>query len=108
VEPEASEIPLERLRTLRRREIERFVELRPRGTRLLERAKTSMPNGVPTAWMASLYHHPPVVVKRGSGGAFTDVDDSAGPACGIQTGEADVDRYLEVLDGFLRDARSPH
>jgi glutamate-1-semialdehyde 2,1-aminomutase len=28
---------------------------------------------------------------------------SAGPACGIQTTEADVDRYLEVLDGFLRD-----
>jgi glutamate-1-semialdehyde 2,1-aminomutase len=28
--------------------------------------------------------------------------DSAGPACGIQTSEADVDRYLEVLDEFLR------
>ena len=27
--------------------------------------------------------------------------DSAGPACGIQTTEADVDRYLEVLDEFL-------
>ena len=27
--------------------------------------------------------------------------DSAGPACGIQTSEADVDRYLERLDGFL-------
>ena len=50
--------------------------------------------------MASLYHHPPVVVKRGSGGAFTD--------CGIQTGKADVDRYLDVLDGFLHDVRSPH
>ena len=27
--------------------------------------------------------------------------DSAGPACGIQTTEADVDRYLAVLDEFL-------
>ena len=26
---------------------------------------------------------------------------SAGPACGIQTSEADVDQYLEVLEGFL-------
>jgi glutamate-1-semialdehyde 2,1-aminomutase len=28
---------------------------------------------------------------------------SAGPACGIQTTEADVDRYLTVLDDFLSD-----
>jgi hypothetical protein len=27
--------------------------------------------------------------------------DSAGPACGLQTSEDDVDRYLEVLAGFL-------
>ena len=27
--------------------------------------------------------------------------DSAGPACGIQTSGADVDRYLEVLGDFL-------
>jgi glutamate-1-semialdehyde 2,1-aminomutase len=27
--------------------------------------------------------------------------DSAGPACGARTSEADVDRYLEVLDDFL-------
>jgi hypothetical protein len=27
--------------------------------------------------------------------------DSAGPACGIQASAEDVDRYLEVLDGFL-------
>jgi hypothetical protein len=109
-----------------------------------------MPNGVPMAWMATLYEHPPMVVDRGNGAAFTDVDgntyldfnladmsmfaghggeavaratfdaelynvqrlymanrgvweaiDSAGPACGIQTTKADVDRYLETLDGFL-------
>ena len=32
--------------------------------------------------------------------------DSAGPACGIQTSEEDVDRYVEVLDSFLGDLRS--
>lgn len=30
---------------------------------------------------------------------------SAGPACGIQTGSADVDRYLDVLDAFVRELK---
>ena len=30
---------------------------------------------------------------------------SAGPACGIQTIGADVDRYLDVLDSFLKDVK---
>jgi glutamate-1-semialdehyde 2,1-aminomutase len=29
--------------------------------------------------------------------------DSAGPACGTQVSEADVDRYLQTLDDFLRE-----
>ena len=29
--------------------------------------------------------------------------DSAGPACGTQASEADVDRYLQTLNDFLRD-----
>lgn len=33
-----------------------------------------MPNGVPNAWMATLYDHPAIVVERGYGGVFTDVD----------------------------------
>ena len=33
-----------------------------------------MPNGVPMTWMAALYEHPPVMVERGSGGTFIDVD----------------------------------
>jgi glutamate-1-semialdehyde 2,1-aminomutase len=32
-----------------------------------------------------------------------DAMDSAGPACGIQHTDADVDRYLEVLDAFLAE-----
>jgi len=57
---DVSQIPRERLQALREREVQRFAELRPRGTRLLERATASMPNGVPTSWMATLYDHPPI------------------------------------------------
>jgi hypothetical protein len=32
--------------------------------------------------------------------------DSAGPACGIQTTEVQLDRYLEPLAGFLDQAQS--
>jgi len=62
------------LSVLRERELQRFAELRPRGVRQLERASASMPNGVPNAWMATLHDHPPIVVERGYGGAFADVD----------------------------------
>jgi glutamate-1-semialdehyde 2,1-aminomutase len=64
----------ERLRAIRERELARFAELRPRGMQLLEQAKANMPNGVPMAWMATLYDHPPIVVERGSGARFEDVD----------------------------------
>jgi glutamate-1-semialdehyde 2,1-aminomutase len=59
---------------LRECELRRFVELRPRGTELLARAARSMPNGVPMSWMATLHEHPPIVVERGSGARFTDLD----------------------------------
>ncbi len=72
-----SAISRERLGTLRDREARRFAELRPRGRHVLERAAANMPNGVPTSWMANLYDHPPIVVKRGSGATFTDVDGNA-------------------------------
>lgn len=71
-----SQISRERIRALREFEAARFAELRPRGTGLLERAKASMPNGVPVAWMATLYEHPSIVVQRGSGGSFVDVDEN--------------------------------
>jgi glutamate-1-semialdehyde 2,1-aminomutase len=72
-----SEIPRERLRTLRDREAKRFAELRPRGRQVLERAVANMPNGVPTSWMVTLYDHPPIVVKSGNGATFTDIDGNA-------------------------------
>jgi glutamate-1-semialdehyde 2,1-aminomutase len=67
-------IPRQRLSVLRDTELRRFAELRPRGLEHLERAKRSMPRGVPMSWMAVLHEHPPVVVDRGSGARFTDVD----------------------------------
>ena len=59
---------------MRERELQRFVELRPRGMAHLARSARSMPNSVPMSWMATLYDHPPIVVERGSGATFTDVD----------------------------------
>jgi len=67
----------ERLDAVRERELERFAELRPRGMRLLEEARPSMPNGVPMTWMATLYDHPPIIARHGSGAAFTDVDGNS-------------------------------
>lgn len=71
---DASQIPRERLSSLREVELRRFAELRPRSRLLLERAATRMPNGVPMSWMATLYEHPPMVAMRGEGATFTDVD----------------------------------
>lgn len=69
-----SHVPRERIRSVREREARRFGELRPRGNGLFERAKASMPNGVPMSWMVTYQDHTPIVVERGSGGSFTDVD----------------------------------
>jgi glutamate-1-semialdehyde 2,1-aminomutase len=69
-----SSISRDRLHAIRGRELARFDEMRPRGTEMLKRARAGMPNGVPMAWMAQLYDHPPIVVTRGNGGTFEDVD----------------------------------
>ncbi len=53
----AGELSAERVRSVREREQRRFAELRPLSRELLERARASMPNGVPMAWMATLYDH---------------------------------------------------
>jgi glutamate-1-semialdehyde 2,1-aminomutase len=71
---ELGSISRERLADIRERELRRFAELRPRGGAHLAKARASMPKGVPVAWMADLYSHPPIVVDRGGGGTFTDVD----------------------------------
>jgi glutamate-1-semialdehyde 2,1-aminomutase len=55
-------------------EEDRFRAQRPRSAALLERARSSMPNGVPMAWFASAYAHPPPFVAGAEGARFTDVD----------------------------------
>lgn len=67
-------IARERLRSLVERETRRFTEMRPRSARLLEKARSRMPNSVPMTWMATLYEHPPIVVEGGSGATFADID----------------------------------
>lgn len=56
------------------RETARFSQARPKSAVLLERARASMPSGVPMAWMQGLTHHAPVFIEEGSGASFTDVD----------------------------------
>jgi len=63
-----------RIAALREREDKRFVAERPRSMELLEKARASMPAGVPMAWMVSLYAHEPIFVQEAKGAYFTDVD----------------------------------
>jgi glutamate-1-semialdehyde 2,1-aminomutase len=64
----------DRLHAVRAREDALFRSRIPRSLELAVRARRSMPNGVPMAWMAGLYRHPPLFVVDGSGAWFRDVD----------------------------------
>lgn len=64
----------QRLRELKDAEDARFIAARPRTMELWERAKSSMPNGVPMSWLRGSYHHPPMFVDEGKGSHFRDVD----------------------------------
>ncbi|NLE22335.1 MAG: aminotransferase class III-fold pyridoxal phosphate-dependent enzyme [Actinobacteria bacterium] len=63
-----------RVDELWRRESERYAREHPRCFRLRERARTSMPHGVPMLWMASYFAHPPVWIDEGRGAHFTCAD----------------------------------
>jgi glutamate-1-semialdehyde 2,1-aminomutase len=63
-----------RLAAVRAREHEEFDRRTRRSAELGERARRSMPDGVPMAWMAGLYAHRPLFVADGEGCRFTDVD----------------------------------
>ncbi|MFQ5984708.1 MAG: transaminase [Alphaproteobacteria bacterium] len=67
-------IDRDRIRELRAREDARLIAERPRSRALLERARRSMPDGVPMSWMVSAYHHAPMFVAEADGAYFTDVD----------------------------------
>ncbi|TMK45593.1 MAG: aminotransferase class III-fold pyridoxal phosphate-dependent enzyme, partial [Actinobacteria bacterium] len=64
------------VRRLKAREDERFRVAHPHSRDLLERARASMPNGVPMAWLAdpATYDHLPVWVTEGTGSRFRCVD----------------------------------
>ncbi len=70
----AGTIDRDRLAAVRAREQEEFERRTRRSGELGERARRSMPDGVPMAWMAGLYDHRPLFVARGDGCRFTDVD----------------------------------
>lgn len=65
------------LAALRRREASTFQDRTPKSRAWLARARHSMPNGVPVAWMAGLFRHPPVVAAGGDGPVFRDLDGNA-------------------------------
>ncbi len=62
------------VRRLKNAEDERFRAAHPRSMALRERARASMPNGVPMAWHMSSYHHEAPWIVAGRGARFTDVD----------------------------------
>ena len=56
------------------RELARYERDHPRCFALSERARGSMPRGVPMSWMTSYFAHPPVWVSEGHGAHFTCAD----------------------------------
>jgi glutamate-1-semialdehyde aminotransferase len=82
-----------RVERLIRDETERFIAARPRSMALLERARATMPRGVPMSWMDDLYEHPPVVAVQGRGSRFTDLD-----------GHTYLDMYVGDMSGFCGHA----
>jgi len=85
-----------RLERLSADENARFVGEHPRSIELSERARRSMPRGVPMAWMEDFYEHPPVWIERGEGAFFTDVD-----------GHTYLDMYVADMSGFCGHAPTP-
>jgi len=66
-----------RLDAILKREIAAFEARNPGSARLIERARTIMPDGVPMAWMAGLFGHRPLYVTGGRGSRFSDVDGNS-------------------------------
>jgi glutamate-1-semialdehyde 2,1-aminomutase len=64
----------DRLARIRQREDAAFRDRIPKSLALGSKARAVMPSGVPMAWMAGFYRHPPVWASHGDGPGFTDVD----------------------------------
>lgn len=63
-----------RLAQLRSIEDERFLKTHPKSGELFEKAKLSMPGGVPMSWMSKWPGAYPVFVEEAKGASFVDVD----------------------------------
>ena len=70
-------IDWEKAEALKLAEDARFAARTPRSAAFAERARRSMPSGVPMQWMAGLYRAPVVFAAEGQGASFTDVDGNA-------------------------------
>lgn len=70
----AQDIDRRRIERLTERELERFLQERPRSAALLARGSASMPRGIPMSWMTQLFGHPPIFIERGEGAYVVDVD----------------------------------
>lgn len=69
-----ADLDRQKIDSLHEAELARFIAERPRSAERLERARRSMPSGVPMPWMSGLYAHPPLYVREGKGAYFTDID----------------------------------
>jgi glutamate-1-semialdehyde 2,1-aminomutase len=64
----------ERLKTLHKEEMERFISRTPKSAALFEKAKEVMPGGVPMSWMSKWPGKYPLFVESAKGAHFIDVD----------------------------------
>jgi glutamate-1-semialdehyde aminotransferase len=71
------QLNLDKLESLRAREVARFHARTPRSRALYEQSRTLMPNGVPSSWMAAFYPGTEIFVARGAGAHFEDVDGNS-------------------------------
>jgi glutamate-1-semialdehyde 2,1-aminomutase len=93
---DSSGVDAARVERLSAAENERFVAERPASTARLERARRTMPRGVPMSWMDDLYEHPPAWITHGEGARFWDVD-----------GHEYLDLYIADMSAFCGHGPAP-
>lgn len=93
---DARGIDLDHVWAIQAAEDERFLAEHPRSLALRDRARASMPGGIPMTWFEMNYDHPPVWVEEGHGARFRDVD-----------GHGYVDFLLGICLAFCGHAPEP-
>jgi glutamate-1-semialdehyde aminotransferase len=68
------DVSIKRIAEIKSREDARFAATHTKSLAALDRARESMPHGVPMSWMTDLYGHPPMFVAEADGIQFTDID----------------------------------